>query len=127
MIIIEVVWLRQFADKIERKHHVSQAEVAPHRSVGVSLTIEHEAVLDLFAVAVSRNRREGQRLVVLRHPLAAATDDASVALVGPFDGSRVDRRLGIRRRRLRAVDLQLREAQGVVFGVVLSVRLRGEL
>ena len=27
MIIREVIWLRQFADKIERKHHVSQAEV----------------------------------------------------------------------------------------------------
>ena len=27
MIIREVIWLRQFVDKIERKHHVSQAEV----------------------------------------------------------------------------------------------------
>ena len=27
MIIREVIWLRQFADKIERKHHVSQDEV----------------------------------------------------------------------------------------------------
>src|SRR6185369_12454338 len=27
MIIREIIWLRQFADKIERRHHVSQAEV----------------------------------------------------------------------------------------------------
>jgi uncharacterized DUF497 family protein len=27
MIIREVIWLRQFAEKIERKHHVSQDEV----------------------------------------------------------------------------------------------------
>ncbi len=27
MIIKEVIWLRQFAEKIERKHHVSEEEV----------------------------------------------------------------------------------------------------
>lgn len=33
MIIKEIIWLTQFADKIERKHHVSQDEIAQRGDV----------------------------------------------------------------------------------------------